>query len=229
MYKVVTVVDESLKRIIDLLLTIFILILLSPIFLIVAILEKLSSEDVFFKQERIGKNLTPIYVYKFTTMPKGSEKKGSITTISDKRISRLGRFLRRYKINELPQIINVVKGDMSLVGPRPLLQEHANIYEEEARRKIYSVRPGLTGIGSIYFSKEDILMDKFKSKEEKEHFYKTKIMPEKARMELWYIQNRNIILDLYILLLTGLKLLGLNISGVSLKNIFPCFEKNSGE
>ena len=194
-----------LKRIFDILVSILALVIISPLFIIVALAEKVSGEEVFFKQERVGQNLRTFWIYKFTTMPKGSEKLGSITTINDRRLTKLGRFLRKYKINELPQLLNVIKGEMSFVGPRPLLKEHAEIYDEDVRKKIYSVKPGLTGWGSIHFHQEDIEMDKLESKEEKEKFYREVIMPKKAELELWYVENRSILLDIKIIILTALR------------------------
>jgi lipopolysaccharide/colanic/teichoic acid biosynthesis glycosyltransferase len=150
--------SKTLKRIVDVILSGMAIIVLSPVFLIVSLLIKLTGEDTFFLQERIGQNEGLFKLIKFTTMPKGSEKLGYITTSTDSRPTTLGRFLRKTKINEVPQLFNVLIGNMSMVGPRPLLKIHAELYPPDKREKIYSVKPGLTGIGSLYFNQEDRLL-----------------------------------------------------------------------
>ena len=150
--------SNVLKRIIDITLSGLAIIVLSPLFVIISILIKLTGEDIFFLQERVGQSEKPFNLVKFTTMPKGSEKLGYITTSVDPRPTTLGRFLRKTKINEIPQLINVFLGDMSIIGPRPLLRVHAEIYPENTRKKLYSMRPGLIGIGSLYFHHEDNLL-----------------------------------------------------------------------
>ncbi len=193
--------SKSLKRFIDISFSGLAIIILSPIFIIVSILIKLTGEDVFFFQKRIGQDETIFNLLKFTTMPKGSDKLGYITTSTDSRPTKLGRFLRKMKINEMPQLINVFMGDMSMIGPRPLLKVHAEIYPEDSRRKIYSMKPGLIGIGSLYFHDEDSLLA---SADNVDLYYKEVVMPKKAELELWYNKNWNILLDLRLLFLSFL-------------------------
>lgn len=198
--------SKILKRLADIILSLLAIIIISPVFLIVSILIKLTGEDVFFFQKRIGRYEKDLNLIKFTTMPKGSEKLGSITTSADPRPSKLGKYLRKTKINEIPQLINILLGGMSVVGPRPLLREHAEIYPDEKRSKIYSMKPGLIGIGSIYFHHEDSLLA---SVDNPSQYYEDVVMPKKAELELWYNQNWSILLDLKLFLLCILVLLGL--------------------
>ncbi len=197
---------KIIKRLADIILSLLAMIVVSPVFIIVSVLIKLTGEDVFFFQKRIGQYEKDINLIKFTTMPKGSEKSGSITTSADPRPSKLGKYLRKTKINEMPQLINIFIGSMSIVGPRPLLREHAEIYPEEKRRKIYSMKPGLIGIGSLYFHDEDSLLA---SVDNTTQYYEEVIMPKKAELELWYNQNWNILLDCRLCLLSLLILLRL--------------------
>jgi len=197
--------SNVLKRIIDITLSGLAIIVLSPLFVIISILIKLTGEDIFFLQERVGQSEKPFNLVKFTTMPKGSEKLGYITTSVDPRPTTLGRFLRKTKINEIPQLINVFLGDMSIIGPRPLLRVHAEIYPENTRKKLYSMRPGLIGIGSLYFHHEDNLLT---SVDNPNQYYEKVIMPKKAELELWYNQNWSVLLDIRLLLLSFLILLG---------------------
>lgn len=197
--------NHFLKRIMDVLLSGLAVTILSPVFMVVSILIKLSGEDIFFLQERVGQYEKRFRLMKFTTMPKGSEKLGDITTSTDSRVTTLGRFLRRTKINELPQLINVLLGNMSMVGPRPLMRNHAALYPQDKRKRIYSLKPGLTGLGSLYFNHEDRLLA---SADNVRQYYAHVIMPKKANFELWYAQNWSILLDFRILFLTFLVLLG---------------------
>lgn len=197
--------SSVLKRIIEITLSGLAIIVLSPLFVIIPILIKLTGENIFFLQERVGQGEKPFNLVKFTTMPKGSEKLGYITTSADSRPTTLGRFLRKTKINEIPQLINVFLGDMSIIGPRPLLRVHAEIYPENTRKKIYSMRPGLIGIGSLYFHHEDNLLA---SVDNPNQYYEKVIMPKKAELELWYNQNWSVLLDIRLLLLSFLILLG---------------------
>lgn len=197
--------SNVLKRIIDITLSGLAIIVLSPLFVIISILIKLTGEDTFFLQERVGQGEKPFNLVKFTTMPKGSEKLGYITTSVDPRPTTLGRFLRKTKINEIPQLINVFLGDMSIVGPRPLLKIHASLYPPDKRKKLYSMRPGLIGIGSLYFHHEDNLLA---SVDNPNQYYEKVIMPKKAELELWYNQNWSVLLDIRLLLLSFLILLG---------------------
>ena len=202
--------SKVLKRIIDISLSGLAIIILSPVFIIISILTKLSGEDIFFLQERTGQAQKPFKLIKFTTMPKGSEKLGDITTSIDPRPTALGKFLRKTKLNEIPQLINVFMGDISLVGPRPLMKIHAELYPQGKRKKIYSMKPGLTGIGSLYFNHEDSLLA---STDNPRQYYEDIIMPKKADLELWYARNWSVLLDLRILFCTFLVLLGVKKNG----------------
>jgi lipopolysaccharide/colanic/teichoic acid biosynthesis glycosyltransferase len=174
-------------------------VLISPLLLGVALAEKLTGQDVFFSQPRVGRGLRPFGLIKFTTMPKGSEKLGMLAAADDKRPTRLGRFLRKTKINELPQLINVLRGEMSLVGPRPLFDKQVARYEQTVQQAIARMRPGITGLGSLFFSAEDELLA---SVPDKDRFYDDVVLPQKGRLEVYYYENWSFWLDLQILLLT---------------------------
>ena len=181
------------------------LILTAPIFLVVSIALKIRREDVFFLQDRVGLNQSTFSMFKFTTMARGSEKQGSITTSDDSRITVLGRSLRKFKINEMPQLINVLKGEMSFVGPRPLPRsEVEEYYSSEDRARIYSVKPGITGRGSMEFSDEEECLSKADDFKE---YFAGEIMPKKAKLEIWYVDNWSIILDMELFFGTIIKLL----------------------
>lgn len=197
--------SRRLKDIGDRTLAIVGLIATAPVFASIALALKIRKEKVFFLQDRVGLNQKPFKIFKFTTMVEGSEKSGSITTASDSRVTSLGRFLRQSKINEIPQLINIIKGEMSFVGPRPLtLSEVEEYYSAEDRRKIYSVKPGITGCGSIEFSDEEKLLDGMNDVPE---FFAKVIMPKKAELETWYVDNWSIALDLKLFFKTLSKLI----------------------
>ena len=128
--------------------------------------------------------------------------KGSITLKDDPRVTKIGSFLRKTKINELPQIINVLKGDISLVGPRPLVAKTFSAYNEEVQSKIYNVKPGLTGIGSIIFRDEESIISAVKD-EDPHKFYKRVIAPYKGELEMWYQKHNSFILDLQLIFMTA--------------------------
>ena len=197
--------SRRLKNTIDRLGALVGLIVTSPIFLIVAIILKVQKEDVFFLHDRVGLNQQTFKMFKFTTMVKGSEKRGTITTANDSRVTLLGRVLRRFKLNEVPQLINILKGEMSFVGPRPLPKtEVEKYYSTDKRRKIYSVKPGITGCGSIEFSDEE---ERLGEVDDVEKYFAEVIMPKKAELETWYVDNWNLILDLKLFFKTIFKLL----------------------
>jgi len=195
---------QSIKRIFDIFFCIIGLILLLPVFIPIVIILKLTGEGkIFYFQKRIGKNSTYFDIWKFATMLKNSPNIGTgmITIKNDPRLTLLGGFLRKTKINELPQIINVIKGDMSIVGPRPTVEKHANAYGNEMRDKIYSIKPGITGIGSILFRDEETFLSSQKG--DPFVYYKNIIIPYKTQVELWYQNNRSFITDLKIIFLTA--------------------------
>ncbi|MCH8289748.1 sugar transferase [Candidatus Poribacteria bacterium] len=179
------------------------LMLIAPVFLIVAILLKIRRESVFFRQKRIGQYGKPFEVYKFTTMFQGAEKKGTITTSSDPRVTLLGKFLRKYKINELPQLLNVLKGEMSVLGPRPLPQEEIDLYPPDVQAKIFTVKPGITGLATLRFIEEEALLD---GVDDPEVYYVKFVLPRKGKLECYYVDHWSLLLDLRIFWKTLFKL-----------------------
>ena len=193
-----------LKRIFDITLSLLGLILLLPFMLIIAILIKIDSKgSVFFKQVRVTKNGREFKIFKYRTMRVGSDKYSQITVGKDNRITKIGLFLRKYKLDEIPQLINVFIGDMSLVGPRPEVPKYVALYTEE-QREILKVRAGITDYASIEFSNEnDILADEA----DPEKAYIEKIMPRKIELNKKYLSEISVITDIKIILLTIKKIL----------------------
>lgn len=193
-----------IKKYFDFLFSLFFLILLMPFFAIIYVLIKLDSQGPWlFKQERIGKNQVPFYIYKFRTMTTNQDKKAPLLSIkNDARITRIGKFLRKFKIDELPQLFNVLKGDMSLVGPRPEVKKYVDCYAEEDRLVVFSVRPGITDLASIYFYDESTLLE---NAENADDVYISIILPKKIQFYKDYVSKRTFFLDLKIIFLTLLK------------------------
>lgn len=193
-----------MKRALDILIAAAALVVLLPFGLIVALILRLSGEgNVWYPQMRVGLHGRLFRVFKFVTMRVGSETAGTkdITIKNDPRVLPIGRLLRKSKINELPQLINVLRGDMSLVGWRPLVPVSFEMYPEHVQKKIVAVKPGLTGIGSIVFRDEEKLLER--RKKEIRRCYVEEIAPYKGKLELWYIENQSFWLDLKILFCTG--------------------------
>ncbi len=193
-----------IKRGIDLLIALIVLILLSPLFLIVIIALKLTGEgEVFYWQKRIGYKNSYFHICKFATMLKNSPNMGtgSITLRNDPRVTSVGKYLRKTKINELPQILNVLKGDMSIVGPRPLVDKTFNAYPEDIRPKIYNSKPGITGIGSIIFRDEEKLISE--SELPPHEYYEKYIAPYKGALEMWYQQHKSTLTDIMLMFSTA--------------------------
>ncbi|MEO5945100.1 MAG: sugar transferase [Ferruginibacter sp.] len=193
---------QLLKRILDILLATIALILLSPVFIVVIIVLLVTGEHVvFYLQKRVGYKNKPFDIWKFATMQKNSPNigTGEITLRNDPRVTAFGRFLRRSKINELPQIINVLKGDMSIVGPRPLMGVSFNLYAENIKNQIYHTRPGITGIGSLIFRDEEKLI----SEAPDPRAMYDSIYPYKGELELWYLKNQSTLTDIKIIFLTA--------------------------
>ncbi len=194
------------KRYFDILFSLMGLILISPILVILIFLLKFSGEgEVFYFQERMGFLNKPFSIYKFATMLKNSPNLGNktVTVRNDPRITRVGKFLRITKINELPQILNVIKGDMSLVGPRPLLVTSFYKYTSDVQQVIYQNKPGITGIGSLVFRDEEKLVTAYKKLgKDPLDYFKEHIYPYKGALELWYYNNISLSTDLTILFLT---------------------------
>lgn len=185
-----------LKRVFDLLFSSLGLIILSPLLLITALLIKWDSPgSVFYRGVRMGHGGHPFRIFKFRTMVDGAHRMGGgITTLDDRRITRVGRFLRRSKLDELPQLINVVRGEMSLVGPRPEDPAYVALYTPEQRR-VLSVRPGITSAASLQYRDEARLL----AGETWEQVYVEDILPHKLQIELDYIQKANVLTDLVLI------------------------------
>lgn len=197
------ILNKFIKRIFDIFCSGLGLIVLSPFLLFVAMKIKNESDGpVFFKQIRVGENGKEFEILKFRTMVVDAEKLGrQITVGNDSRITKIGAFLRKYKIDELPQLINVFKGDMSLVGPRPEVPRYVNMYNEE-QRKVLEVKPGITDLASIRYRDENELLGQAENPDE---FYINTIMPDKLALNLEYIRKSNIFLDIYIIFSTIFK------------------------
>jgi lipopolysaccharide/colanic/teichoic acid biosynthesis glycosyltransferase len=178
-------------RTLDFLFSFLGLILLAPFFVLIALFIWISSSGpVLFRQSRIGLNGVEFKIYKFRSMRLNSDRLGLITVGGrDPRVTSIGYFLRKYKLDELPQLINVLKGDMSMVGPRPEVKKYVDLYTKE-QRKVVSIRPGITDWASIYFRDENIILGQ---SADPERDYIGKIMPEKLNYNLIYIQNYGIL------------------------------------
>jgi len=193
-----------IKRIIDLFIATVALVLLSPLLLIVIIILKCTGEgEVFYLQKRLGFLNKKFNIIKFATMVKNSPNigTGSLTLRDDPRVLPFGKFLRKSKINELPQIFNVIIGNMSIVGPRPQMQVDFDKFPVDKRNEIYKSKPGITGVGSIIFRDEEKWISNFEG--DKHKFYKEKIAPYKAEVEIWYLQNRSVFIDFKLIFLTA--------------------------
>ncbi len=191
------------KRFFDIVFSVLIICILFPFFIILFPLLRFTGEGyIFYYQKRIGYKNRYFNIIKFATMLKDSPNLGTglITLRNDPRVTPMGGFLRSTKLNELPQIFNVVKGDMSFVGPRPLVDKTFEPYSEEVKASIYNVRPGITGIGSIVFRDEERLMTECKG--DPKIFYNTVISPYKGELEMWYLKNQSFKTDVLILFLT---------------------------
>ena len=194
-----------LKRSFDFLAALIALFVLSPVLLVVALIIKLGSPGpVFYRGVRIGLDARPFRIYKFRTMVINAEKLGgSATAEDDPRITAIGKFLRRHKLDEIPQFLNVLVGDMSLVGPRPEVQKYVDMYSDE-ERAILELRPGITDWASIWNSNEAAVLEGSKDPEKT---YEELIRPTKLALQLFYARNQSIRADLKILLHTFCKLL----------------------
>ncbi|MFA6028804.1 MAG: sugar transferase [Elusimicrobiota bacterium] len=196
------------KRIFDLCVSILLISFLWPLLLIIALIVKLSSSGpILFIQERMGRHGKPFRIMKFRTMISNADSPGlSLTPFKDPRITTFGRFLRYTKADELPQLFNVLRGEMSLVGPRPELPRFTTHYSSEEKR-ILSIRPGMTDWASLKYIDEDRLLA---DAADVEAMYLKTIMPDKLKINLEYLKNRTMLLDLQILLHTGLRLFARN-------------------
>ena len=192
-----------LKRAFDFLVSLVALIILAvPLLIIIVALRFTGEGEVFYKQVRVGYLNRDFGIWKFATMLRDSPNigTGSLTVRGDPRVTSVGRVLRATKINELPQLINVLTGEMSFVGPRPQMKIDFDIYPEHVRDTIYSVPPGVTGIGSIVFRDEELLLSG--PGVDPRAFYVGKIAPYKGELEMWYLKHRSLWTDLRLMFLT---------------------------
>jgi len=186
------------------------LLCLLPLFLLVAVMIKLDSDGpVFFRQERVGRGFRSFRIYKFRTMVRDAPRRGgSITCGADPRITKIGRVWRRTKLDELPQLINVLKGDMSIVGPRPEVRQYVDCFRDDYE-VILTVRPGITDLASLKFRDEAGLLAAFPNPEE---MYVTCILPAKLHLGKEYVRGSSLVLDLAVIFKTLAALAGLRVS-----------------
>ena len=189
-----------MKRLFDITASFFGILILSPLLIFIGLWVGLSSKGgVFYKQIRVGKNNKDFKLYKFRSMRVNSDKQGLLTVGSkDSRITKAGYFIRKYKIDELPQLFNVLKGDMSFVGPRPEVRRYVDLYSEE-QMKVLSVRPGITDPASIKYRNENDILSSASNPEE---YYIQHIMPDKLKINIDYINTRTFVKDIKIIFQT---------------------------
>lgn len=189
-----------IKRIFDFSASLFAIVLLSPFLIVISLLVLITSGyPIFYLQDRVGKNWEMFKIFKYRTMVRNADKIGpSITPGRDNRVTTVGRFLRKYKLDELPQFFNVLLGSMSLVGPRPEVMRYAEIYKEDYNQ-VVSIKPGITDYSSIKFRNEADILDKVENQEE---YYIKEILPERIRLSCQYINEISFVTDVKILLKT---------------------------
>ena len=193
-----------IKRLFDLTIAVLSLLLLfAPMILVMIILKFTGEGEIFYLQKRLGYLNKEFKIIKFATMVKNSPNigTGSLTLRGDPRVLPFGKFLRKSKINELPQIFNVIIGNMSIVGPRPQMKVDFDKFPPKKRNEIYKSKPGITGIGSIIFRDEEKWISNFSG--DKHEFYKNKIAPYKTDVELWYYKNQSMFVDVKLVILTA--------------------------
>jgi lipopolysaccharide/colanic/teichoic acid biosynthesis glycosyltransferase len=192
-----------IKRFFDLLFSLLALLVLSPLLIPIMVIMKMTGEGyIFYFQKRIGYKNKYFDIWKFATMLKNSPNMGTgtITLRNDPRLLPLGKFLRKTKINELPQIINVLIGNMSIVGPRPLVDKTFNAYPEAMRNRVYDSKPGITGVGSVFFRDEEALISG--SGMPPHEYYEKVIAPYKGELEMWYNRRKSFGVDFTLIFLT---------------------------
>lgn len=196
-------------RLFDIILSALGILLLFPLLLLVGLGIAVESKGgMFFKQIRVGKDLRNFELLKFRSMYLNSEARGQLTVGSrDSRITKMGYYIRKYKIDELPQLINVLKGDMSLVGPRPEVPKYVSKYSKE-QLKLLTVRPGITDFASLYYFEE---ADLLAASDDPEKTYIEEVMPRKLTYSIRYLEQKSLFSDLKILLFTALRLFGVKI------------------
>jgi len=191
-----------MQRLLDIIFSGAALLVLIPLFIPIMLVLRFTGEgEVFFLQNRVGQKYHLFKLIKFATMLKASPNMGTgtVTLKDDPRVLPIGRFLRKTKINELPQLLNILKGDMSIIGPRPQTQRCFDAFPKCFHNKIIKVRPGLSGIGSIVFRREE---DMINEESDPDYFYDEIIMPYKARLEKWYVENNGFVVYLMCIFLT---------------------------
>jgi lipopolysaccharide/colanic/teichoic acid biosynthesis glycosyltransferase len=189
-----------MKRLFDFLASFVGLIFLSPLFVLIALWIKFDSKGpIFFRQKRVGQKGKGFKIHKFRTMKDFSEDQGKLTVGEDNRITQCGRLLRKFKFDELPQLIDVFIGNMSLVGPRPEVEEFIDIYPVDMRNKILSIKPGITDMASILMASENDILGKY---ENPRQAYIEHILPIKQKHYLNYVENHSMCGDIKIILLT---------------------------
>ncbi len=189
-----------IKRSFDIIFSFIGILILIPFFILIAVAVLIDSRGgIFFKQRRVGKNNNDFFILKYRTMQTNADKNGLLTVgARDKRITRVGYFLRKYKLDELPQLFNVLEGDMSFVGPRPEVRQYVNLYNDDQKR-VLTVNPGITDYASIEYSNENEILAKSKNPEQT---YINEIMPDKLRLNLKYISEQSFFTDLKIIFRT---------------------------
>ena len=189
-------------RILDLILCVFALLVFSPVLIIVGFVLLFSGEgDIFYRQLRVGRAGKTFLLLKFATMLRDSSNMGAgdITVKNDPRVLPIGKFLRKTKINEFPQLINIIRGDMSLIGVRPVTPKIYNVYPGKIRDKVFEMPPGLSGVGSIIFRNEESLLN---TSTDPISFHTNVISPYKLSLDCWYSENRNIVRYIFLIILT---------------------------
>jgi lipopolysaccharide/colanic/teichoic acid biosynthesis glycosyltransferase len=187
-----------IKRIVDVSISLLLLLLFFPMILITAVAVRMTSPgQAFYKQPRVGLNGRIFHIFKFRTMRVGADKQGPlVTSTDDSRTTDFGRFIRRSKLDEVPQLLNVLRGDMSLVGPRPQVPAFVELFEPNMRREVLSVLPGVTGITALCFRHEESMLANI---EDRQTYYVEQLLPRKLEMDAWYVRNCGVQTDLFLL------------------------------
>ena len=216
-------------RFFDILISLTALIFLSPILLVICLILKLSGEgEILYRQARVGRYGEKFDIYKFATMLKNSESMGAgtITLKDDPRVLPVGKLLRKTKINEIPQLFNILLGDMSIIGPRPQEQRCFDAFRADHQDIIKTCVPGLSGVGSIFFRDEEELLA---NAEDADFLYDEIIMPYKGQLEVWFIQNKNLSVYFILILFTAIEvILPSRLNLISLFNSLPSHTRNFG-
>lgn len=212
-----------MTRFFDILFSFIAIVILTPFMIPIMIGLKLTGEhDIFYRQKRVGKGGKEFNLLKFATMLRNSPNLagGLYTSDNDPRILPMGKFLRKTKINELPQLINILKGDMSIIGYRPQVKKQYDTYPDEVRTAMSKLKPGLSGIGPIVFRSEEQILQNFSTHEERDDFYQRVITPYKGQLEVWYSKHRSVIMYFRLIFMTvGVVLRPDSKSWIKLKDI----------